>query len=80
MAELKMLVLDLGASSGRGIVGSYNGTRLTLRENHRFANEPLMVNNTLYWDTLRLYYEMERALRTSGTIVDQGAIFLTGKA
>lgn len=33
MAELKMLAIDLGASSGRGIVGSFDGNKLTLREN-----------------------------------------------
>ena len=31
MAELKMLAIDLGASSGRGIVGSFDGEKLTLR-------------------------------------------------
>lgn len=40
MAELKMLAIDLGASSGRGIVGHFDGERLSLEENHRFPNEP----------------------------------------
>ena len=31
MAELKMLAIDLGASSGRGIVGTFDGEKLTLR-------------------------------------------------
>ena len=37
MAEKKMLAIDLGASSGRGIVGSFDGERLSLKENHRFS-------------------------------------------
>ena len=36
MAERRMLAIDLGASSGRGIVGSFDGNKLSLRENHRF--------------------------------------------
>ena len=40
MAEIKMLAIDLGASSGRGIIGKFDGEKLTLNENHRFASEP----------------------------------------
>ena len=43
MAELKMLAIDLGASSGRGIVGAFDGQKLSLRENHRFSNDPVTV-------------------------------------
>lgn len=74
MAELKMLALDLGASSGRGIVGSYDGQRLTLRENHRFSNDPMNVNGTLYWDTLRLFWEIENALRACALGVDADVV------
>ena len=74
MAELKMLALDLGASSGRGIVGSYDGQRLTLHENHRFSNDPMNVNGTLYWDTLRLFWEIENALRACALGVDADVV------
>ena len=30
MAKLKMLAIDLGASSGRGIVGSFDGKKLEI--------------------------------------------------
>ena len=46
MSKLKMLAIDLGASSGRGIVGSYDGDKLTLEENHRFPSDP---RNGLQW-------------------------------
>ena len=32
------LAIDLGAESGRAIVGSLNGDQLTLNETHRFVN------------------------------------------
>lgn len=62
MAQLDMLAIDLGASSGRGIVGSFDGRRLTLRENHRFSNDPVSVNGTLYWDILRIFYEIKQSI------------------
>ena len=62
MAELKMLAIDLGASSGRGIVGSFDGKKLTLRENHRFSNDPVMVNGCFTWDILRIFFEIKQSI------------------
>ena len=41
MSKLKMLAIDLGASSGRGIVGAFDGKKFEINENHRFPNEPV---------------------------------------
>ena len=62
MADLKMLAIDLGASSGRGIVGSFDGERLTLRENHRFSNDPVITNGRMYWDILRIFHEIKQSI------------------
>ena len=62
MAELKMLAIDLGASSGRGIVGSFDGEKLTLRENHRFSNDPVIINGRMYWDILRIFHEIKQSI------------------
>ena len=43
MKKIKMLAIDLGASSGRGIVGSFDGNKLSLEEIHRFPSEPVTV-------------------------------------
>ncbi len=63
MASLKMLAIDLGASSGRGIVGSFDGEKLTLAENHRFPNEPVTVAGTFTWDILRIFHEIKNSIR-----------------
>lgn len=63
MSKLKMLAIDLGASSGRGIVGSFDGNKITLEENHRFLNEPVMVADQFTWDILRIYHEIKNSLR-----------------
>ena len=62
MAELKMLAIDLGASSGRGIVGAFDGKKLTLRENHRFSNDPVITNGRMYWDILRIFHEIKQSI------------------
>ncbi len=68
MAELKMLAIDLGASSGRGIVGTYDGNKISLRENHRFSNDPVYVNGVFQWDILRIFYEIKQSL--TKTVID----------
>jgi len=58
----KLLAFDLGAESGRAIVGNFDGQHLTLEELHRFANGPVAVFDRLYWDPLRLFAEMQQGL------------------
>ena len=47
MKKKKLLAIDLGASSGRGIVGEFDGERLSLAENHRFSNDPVTAGGVL---------------------------------
>jgi rhamnulokinase len=63
MATKKMLAFDLGAESGRGILGRFDGQRLELEVVHRFPNGPVRTLDTMHWDLLRLYSEMLTALR-----------------
>ena len=61
-AKKKYLAFDLGAESGRGVVGFFDGERLRLEDVHRFANGPVRVFDTLHWDVLRLFSELKNAL------------------
>lgn len=63
MKKTKFLAIDLGASSGRGIVGTFDGKKITLAENHRFPNEPVMAAGQYTWDILRIYHEIKNAIR-----------------
>jgi rhamnulokinase len=56
------LAFDLGAESGRAIVGRLRDGLLDIQEVHRFANEPVRQNGALQWDILRLWFEMRRSL------------------
>ncbi|MGH9387046.1 MAG: rhamnulokinase [Vicinamibacterales bacterium] len=58
----RFLALDLGAESGRAVVGDFRDGRLSMREVHRFANEPVRYNGALQWDILRLWQEIRDAL------------------
>src|SRR3954451_3226522 len=57
------LALDLGAESGRGVLGRFDGERLELEEVHRFPNEPVRLLDTLHWDLPRLFEDCKNALR-----------------
>ena len=56
------LAFDLGAESGRAVVGRFDGEKLTLSNLHRFPNVPVQVLGSLYWDPLRLFSEMKTGL------------------
>lgn len=57
------LAFDLGASSGRGILGKFRDGKLTLTEIHRFANGPVEREGSLYWDFPGLVAELKTGLR-----------------
>jgi len=61
-ATLNFLAFDLGAESGRAILGRYDGERLAVEEAHRFPNGPVRVFDSLHWDALRLFDEMKKGL------------------
>ncbi|GAK52364.1 carbohydrate kinase, FGGY family protein [Candidatus Moduliflexus flocculans] len=63
MAAAKhFLAFDLGASSGRGVVGILKDDKLSIEELHRFSNGPTSLNGSMYWDVLGLFREMLEAL------------------
>jgi rhamnulokinase len=62
MAEHCYLGVDLGAESGRVIAGLFDGQRIRLEELHRFPNGPVQVADTLRWDVLRLWAEIQSGL------------------
>ena len=58
----RVLAFDLGASSGRAMLGEYVDGQITMEEIHRFPNEPVMVRGTLFWDVLRLFHEIQTGI------------------
>ena len=63
MSTKKILAFDLGAESGRALIGAFDGERLGLEVVHRFANGAVPTLDTLHWDILGLWREMLTGLR-----------------
>ncbi|MDB5335945.1 MAG: rhaB [Planctomycetaceae bacterium] len=66
MTEQCFLGVDLGAESGRVIAGLFDGSRVKLESLHRFSNGPVTVGETLRWDVLRLWTEIQQGLSVGG--------------
>jgi rhamnulokinase len=60
---MSFLAIDLGASSGRAILGTIQNERLELKEIKRFPNPIIEVNGRLYWDLFYLYDRIIAALQ-----------------
>lgn len=57
-----VLAFDLGASSGRAVLGRLVDGRIEIEELHRFPNDPVLIGNRLHWDVLRLLHELKQSL------------------
>jgi rhamnulokinase len=75
---LRVAAVDLGASSGRVMLGQVGPNQLELSETHRFWNGPIRLRSTLHWDILGLYREMlvglSRTGRVDGIGIDSWAV------
>lgn len=56
------LAFDFGAESGRAVLGTMHAGVLSIREVHRFPNDPVESGGSLHWDVLRLWFEVRKAL------------------
>ena len=59
------VAVDLGASSGRVMVGQFDGSNISLSEVHRFHNGPVNLNDRLHWDVLHLWSEIQNGLQVA---------------
>jgi rhamnulokinase len=71
---LALAAVDLGAQSGRVATGTFDGDTLRIDEVHRFANEPVRVDGTLYWDAPALYAEVVDGLRAAARSGDVASV------
>lgn len=59
---MSVLAFDLGASSGRAMLGQLNSRTIGVTEIHRFPNDPVRIGDRFQWDILRIYHEMKQGL------------------
>jgi len=55
----KFIAIDLGAESGRVIVGDISGTEIV----HRFPNKPVRINDSIYWDILNIFTQVKKGMK-----------------
>lgn len=58
----QILAFDFGGGSGRAILGTLKDGRIQMEEVYRFSNDPVIVNGTMYWDTLRHFFEIKQGI------------------
>ena len=63
ICNMNFFAIDLGATSGRTILGSIEGGRLQQRELTRFPNHIIQTGGHFYWDIYALYHEIIRGLK-----------------
>ena len=71
---MNVLSFDIGASSGRAIIGKFSGARLTLKEVYRFDNGTAEKNGHLHWDVNRLNTELNTGIRTAAASYEIASI------
>ncbi len=58
----KYIAVDLGAESGRIMIGGEENSKLRLNELYRFVNTPVQVGKHYFWDILKIFYEIKTSL------------------
>lgn len=64
------IAMDYGGTSGRAILGRYDGRVLKLQEILRFPNYFTEINGICYWDSLMMYHKLKEAVLTAKRICD----------
>jgi rhamnulokinase len=64
------LTVDLGATSGRVVVGRLEHGQLDVAEVHRFRNEPLDAGRSLHWDAEKLFAQTVVGLQRAAAQLD----------
>ena len=78
MAEKAYLAIDMGASSGRHLIGRFDGRKLRLEEVYRFENGPVDLDGRLYWDLPGLWSRVRQGLAAAGAAPGGDAIVSVG--
>jgi rhamnulokinase len=69
MTSEHYFAVDLGATSGRTILATYDGERIEMKEVTRFTNPMIPLGGHLFWDIAGLYNEILKGLKS---VADDG--------
>ena len=74
MATKSYLAIDMGASSGRHIIGHFDGKRLNLEEVYRFENGSVEMAGTLYWNFPGQWAHISAGLQAAGALYGENIV------
>jgi rhamnulokinase len=72
MTPSHFLAFDLGAESGRAVLGRLEGGRLSVRELRRFPNTPARISGHIHWDIFALFEEIKKAMKDCAAEIPAG--------
>jgi len=78
VSPVRVAAVDLGASSGRVVIGYGTKRGFSLREVHRFANQPRAVGGVLRWDARALFAGIRDGLRAAAADGPVDAVSVDG--
>ncbi|MBS0630685.1 MAG: rhamnulokinase [Verrucomicrobia bacterium] len=70
---IHLAAVDLGATSGRVILGTWSKNKLRLKEVHRFPNQYRELGANTYWEVGTLWHEVQTGLRAAAAALPRGA-------
>ncbi|HOL21750.1 MAG TPA: rhamnulokinase family protein, partial [bacterium] len=62
METKKFIAIDIGAESGRGLIGEFSGEKVVLKEIHRFPTHNVRLHSHIYWDVLAIFSEIKKII------------------
>jgi rhamnulokinase len=62
LSAKSVIAVDFGAESGRVMAVHFDGEEMRLEELHRFPNTAVTINNTIHWDFLRLWNDIQTGI------------------
>lgn len=80
MTSDAFIAVDLGAQSGRVMLGTFTAEAFDLAEVHRFANTPVEIDGTWCWDAVRLFDDTLDGIASALRIADEQARRVRGIA
>jgi rhamnulokinase len=72
-----VVAVDIGATSGRVMLGRVGVDRLEVEEVHRFGNEPVRLPSGLHWDAVSLFGETLAGLRAARAALRDGEVVMS---
>ena len=73
----KFIAVDIGAESGRGLLGEFNGDKILLREIHRFPTRNVRLHSHIHWDVLAIFSEIKKIMAIAKNEGDISGIGIT---